>query len=72
MNSEEEQRLLAPVGEEEDDDSTTPKPDDVPGPPEAPPIFIFTSNCNFLFNFERSVYGWMDYTFMDVSSNNCN
>ena len=32
MNSEEEQRLLAPVGEEEDDDSTTPKPDDVPGP----------------------------------------
>ena len=32
MNSEEEQRLLAPVGEEEDDDSTTPKPNDVPGP----------------------------------------
>ena len=30
MNSEEEQRLLAPV--DEDDDSTTPKPDDVPKP----------------------------------------
>ena len=30
MNSEEEQRLLAPV--DEDDDSTTPKPDDVPEP----------------------------------------